>query len=259
MRRLWLLALVASGGLGCVENVQNVVAVNVQAPRCDDDAFAKRLETWGSWSDDETYGTVWTPSDAEFVPFATDGYFADLGGEMVWLSDRPWGETLHRGWWVHSRKRWRWVPGRARSGAVVRWVHDGDRTAWAPTAPPRIWRHGREQAIAPRNQPLVGVRKDDELAVTVLGAPKSDDEPDATQDDEQLRSYAHLAADVKASGEEAVDELTEDDGFDGAGGGGGRGGRGAAAHGAAHGSSSATVHGGGVVTGVSASAAAGHH
>ena len=203
MRRLCLVALAAIGGLGCAENATHLVAVDAHVVRTDDDSFEKSLETWGSWSNDETYGTVWTPSRADFVPYATDGHFADVGGEMVWLSDLPWGETLHRGWWVRSQDRWRWVPGRVRSGAVVRWAHEGDRTAWAPAAPP-----GMPEA------PLVGERPDDELAITVLGAPnEAGDEPDATQDDEQRRAYSRLATDVQAAGYDAADELMSDDGF----------------------------------------------
>jgi len=167
MRIVLLAALAATG---CVESVPRVAVPEV---RVDDDGFAKRLEAWGAWSNDATYGAVWTPSDAGFVPYATDGWFADVGGEMTWLSDRPWGETLHRGWWVRAGGRWRWVPGSRRSGAVVRWIRDGERTAWAPAAPP--W------PGAPEN-PIVGSVRDDQLALTVLGPPETDD---ATDDAEE--------------------------------------------------------------------------
>ena len=186
MRILWLAALAA---MGCAANVPRVAAPDV---RVDDDGFTKRLETWGVWSEDATYGAVWTPADARFVPYATDGYFADVGGEMTWLSDLPWGETLHRGWWVRARGRWRWVPGSRRSGAVVRWIRDGERTAWAPAAPPWI----------ARDAPIVGSLRDDELAVTVLGAPESVD--DATDDEEQLRDYAAIGREIEAAGREAA-------------------------------------------------------
>ncbi len=257
MRTVLVLALAAMGSFGCVESydtVEIVVAVGARPPRCEHDAFEKGLQAWGAWSEDATYGTVWTPSNPNFVPYATDGDFVDLGGEVSWVSDVPWGETLHRGWWVRSRDRWRWVPGTVRSGAVVRWIQDGERTAWAPAAPPRIRRCDREEAIALRDDaPVVGERRDDELAVTVLDAPQTTDEQasDATSaaDDEQLRAYANVAASVREAGEEAADELLEDDGFSGSfgsargghGGHGGHGGRGG--HGSSHHSASSHSRG----------------
>ncbi len=133
--------------------------------------FDDALAGYGVWSEDPTYGAIWTPSDATFVPYATSGRFADLG-DVVWLSELPWGAaTLHHGRWVRHEGRWRWVPGMKYAGAWVTWSHDGDTTAWSPAPPTLVFRNGVAVRITPPPEPIVGARNDLTLA---LVPPKPD-------------------------------------------------------------------------------------
>jgi len=174
------LGIIAACG-GCAVNTGDVVVVDARTGACtagaDEDpralsAFDGELAGHGTWSDDETYGTVWTPDDADFVPYATDGTFADTGGDLVWISDVPWGvATLHHGRWVRCKHRWRWIPGMKHAGAWVTMKHDGGRTSWTPAPPAFVWRHGAAVPITPPVEPVVGTRTDDELALVAPDLP----------------------------------------------------------------------------------------
>lgn len=127
----------------------------------DDDAYADTdpsalsdfrtpLEGHGTWSEDPTYGTVWTPSRDEvgpdFTPYVTAGHWA-YDDEWVWVSDWSWGWVpFHYGRWVLVAGRgWCWVPGRLYSGAWVVWRTGDDGygwVGWAPMPPVWIWRGG---------------------------------------------------------------------------------------------------------------------
>ena len=162
-----LAALLFAFAVGCAPHEATRMA---SAPPADGEAQAlvmwdAELAGYGTWSDDETYGTVWTPDDAAFVPYATSGHFDDVSGPLVWVSTLPWGAaTLHHGRWVRSDDRWRWVPGVAYSGAWVTWSHAGSKTSWAPAPPTRVWLDGERVRIAPPDEPIVGTREDDEIA-----------------------------------------------------------------------------------------------
>ncbi|MBV9945939.1 MAG: hypothetical protein JOZ69_03735 [Myxococcales bacterium] len=112
--------------------------------------FHATLDPYGSWVDDETYGSVWVPSPGavgeEFTPYVSGGHWA-YDDEYVWVSDYPWGwAPFHYGRWVHGpRLGWAWIPGRAYAGAWVSWRYGWDDWAyvgWAPLAPAWCWRHG---------------------------------------------------------------------------------------------------------------------
>ncbi len=111
--------------------------------------FHSALDSYGTWVDDPTYGTVWVPSSsavgADFTPYATAGRWT-YDNDYVWVSDYPWGwAPFHYGRWVFVDGRgWSWIPGRAYRGAWVTWgVDDGYGYAgWYPLAPAFVWMHG---------------------------------------------------------------------------------------------------------------------
>jgi len=113
--------------------------------------FRPALEGHGQWVDDPTYGTVWTPSEAEvgtdFVPYQTAGHWTYSDDtNYVWVSDYSWGwAPFHYGRWAHVNRGWGWIPGRTYSGAWVTWRTGGigyDYIGWAPAGPEWYWYNG---------------------------------------------------------------------------------------------------------------------
>ncbi len=112
--------------------------------------FQATLDPHGSWVDDPTYGTLWTPNADEvgpdFAPYVSGGHWAYDDGD-VWVSDYAWGwAAFHYGRWVWLRDRgWSWVPGRLYADAWVVWRVGDDTTAyvgWAPMPPTWGWQGG---------------------------------------------------------------------------------------------------------------------
>jgi hypothetical protein len=110
--------------------------------------FHSALDPYGSWVDDPSYGTVWTPSDSvvgeDFQPYVSNGQWTydDYGG-YAWDSDYDWGwAPFHYGRWVYLGSRWGWVPGRTYAGAWVSWRYGGGYLGWAPLPPTYYWRGG---------------------------------------------------------------------------------------------------------------------
>jgi hypothetical protein len=112
--------------------------------------FQSTLDPHGTWVDDPTYGTVWTPSADEvgtdFAPYATAGHWSYDDGD-VWVSDYEWGwAAFHYGRWVWLQGLgWSWIPGRLYADAWVVWriADDGSGyVGWAPMAPTWGWRGG---------------------------------------------------------------------------------------------------------------------
>ncbi|HEY3819892.1 MAG TPA: DUF6600 domain-containing protein [Polyangiaceae bacterium] len=109
--------------------------------------FRPALDPYGTWTDDPSYGTVWTPDPAQvgptFQPYDTAGSWDWADGDYVWLSDYAWGWVcFHYGRWAWSAGRWLWIPGRDYAGAWVSWrVGDDDfgLVGWAPMGPDWIW------------------------------------------------------------------------------------------------------------------------
>jgi hypothetical protein len=108
--------------------------------------FRATLSPYGTWTDDSTYGTVWTPSPtvvgADFTPYSTAGHWV-YDDDWVWISDYDWGwAPFHYGRWVWVDGRgWMWIPGRVYRGAWVAWgVDDGyGYLGWYPMGPSFIW------------------------------------------------------------------------------------------------------------------------
>lgn len=112
--------------------------------------FQPTLDPHGTWIDDSTYGTVWTPNaeevGADFAPYVSAGHWA-YDDDYVWQSDYTWGwAPFHYGRWVWIRDRgWSWIPGRLYANAWVVWRVGDESTAfvgWAPAPPVWGWRGG---------------------------------------------------------------------------------------------------------------------
>ncbi len=165
-----------AGSLGCEDLFEGNVVVQdpravpiVEGTDSDPRALTEYNDTlagYGWWSNDDTYGTEWTPSDPTFVPYATHGRFVNIDGNAVWLSELAWGPaTLHHGRWVQHDGRWHWIPGLSYSSAWVQWSQDGETTFWQPTPPTLAWRNGVPYRIEPPQEPYVGSSRVETLAL----------------------------------------------------------------------------------------------
>ncbi|HEY7787419.1 MAG TPA: DUF6600 domain-containing protein, partial [Casimicrobiaceae bacterium] len=72
------------------------------------------LDSYGAWSPEATYGTVWFPRDVRsgWAPYS-DGRWSwiDPWG-WTWVDEAPWGfAPFHYGRWAHFNRGWGWVPG----------------------------------------------------------------------------------------------------------------------------------------------------
>ena len=110
--------------------------------------FGPRLDPYGAWTTDPSYGQVWTP-DASIVgdgfsPYLTAGrWTVDASGSQVWSSDYPFGDIVfHYGRWVWITGGWGWVPGYRYAPAWVAWRLPTDASGfygWAPLPPSFVW------------------------------------------------------------------------------------------------------------------------
>jgi hypothetical protein len=124
--------------------------------------FHPALDAYGTWSDDPTYGSVWTPSVAEtgpdFVPYVSGGHWV-YGDDYAWSSDYTWGwAPFHYGRWVHLQARgWSWIPGREYAPAWVEWRTGDAYVGWTPAPPLFVWRGGIAVSLgfAPPAPPFV--------------------------------------------------------------------------------------------------------
>ena len=74
----------------------------------------EELDTFGTWRNTETYGSVWVPSGvpAAWQPYSTGRWIWDLRFGWTWLDDAPWGwAPYHYGRWVFFGNYWGWAPG----------------------------------------------------------------------------------------------------------------------------------------------------
>jgi len=102
------------------------------------------LDSYGSWRDDSTYGTVWVPTSVQsgWRPYH-DGHWVWVEPfGWTWVSDEPWGwAPYHYGTWFHAAYGWAWCPGpqvQYWSPAVVHFVSYGDDVCWAPLCPSEV-------------------------------------------------------------------------------------------------------------------------
>jgi hypothetical protein len=114
--------------------------------------FRPTLDPYGTWVDDEKYGTVWVPNrDAvgeDFAPYVSAGHWALTDdGDWIWQSDYPFGDVVfHYGRWVWlPGTGWAWVAGQRYANAWVTWrvpTDDYGYVGWAPMPPTWGWYGG---------------------------------------------------------------------------------------------------------------------
>jgi hypothetical protein len=114
--------------------------------------FRPTLDPYGTWVEDQKYGTVWVPSrDAvgdDFAPYVSSGHWAlTEDGDWTWQSDYPFGGVVfHYGRWVWvPGTGWAWVAGRRYANAWVNWrvpTDDYGYLGWAPMPPAWGWYGG---------------------------------------------------------------------------------------------------------------------
>ena len=120
--------------------------------------FHSTLDAYGTWVEDETYGTVWTPSQSvvgtDFAPYVSAGHWT-YDTDYVWVSDYSWGwAPFHYGRWTYIGARgWGWIPGRSYAGAWVTWrtgYDDWGYVGWAPLPPAWYWHNGYAYGMSVR-------------------------------------------------------------------------------------------------------------
>ncbi|HZL16302.1 MAG TPA: DUF6600 domain-containing protein, partial [Polyangia bacterium] len=103
--------------------------------------FQTALAPYGSWSDDPTYGNVWSPYastvGSDFVPYASCGHWLMSEYGWTWISDLSWGwAPFHYGRWIPITGRgWSWVPGTMWGPAWVSWRSGNGYVGWSPLPP----------------------------------------------------------------------------------------------------------------------------
>jgi hypothetical protein len=114
------------------------------------------LDTYGTWSPETTYGSVWFPRRvaSDWAPYR-EGHWAwiDPWG-WTWVDDEPWGfAPFHYGRWAHFSRGWGWVPGPRSvrpvyAPALVAFVggagfslsvSSGPAIGWFPLAPREVY------------------------------------------------------------------------------------------------------------------------
>ena len=112
--------------------------------------FKSTLDPYGTWQDDNQYGTVWQPDPGvvgnDFAPYVTGGHWG-YDDDYTWVSDYDWGwAPFHYGRWTYIAGRgWCWIPGRRYAGAWVSWrvgPAGYGYVGWGPMAPSWYWRGG---------------------------------------------------------------------------------------------------------------------
>lgn len=71
------------------------------------------LDAYGTWSNDPSYGEVWTPRVApDWAPYRAGRWVYEDYYGWTWVSDDPWGwAPYHYGSWYYGPMGWSWYPG----------------------------------------------------------------------------------------------------------------------------------------------------
>jgi hypothetical protein len=112
--------------------------------------FQEPLQGYGSWENDDTYGTVWVPDTSvvgsDFAPYQSGGSWTLTDDDQwLWVSTYDWGYVpFHYGRWIWiSGRGWSWIPGRTYAPSWAVWrTSDYGYIGWAPMPPSWYWYGG---------------------------------------------------------------------------------------------------------------------
>jgi hypothetical protein len=110
------------------------------------------LDRYGSWDNDDEYGSVWYPTAVavDWAPYRFGRWAWISPWGWTWVDAAPWGfAPFHYGRWAYRRERWCWVPGPRHlrpvyAPALVAWVGGpqvgvtvgvGQPVGWFPLGP----------------------------------------------------------------------------------------------------------------------------
>src|SRR5262249_19050000 len=95
------------------------------------DIFFDQLDPYGTWYDDPTYGWVFVPHNAGYLPYS-NGYWKYTDYGLLWVSNDPFGwATDHYGRWAFVN-RWVWAPDLTWGLSWVQWRAGDGWLGWAP-------------------------------------------------------------------------------------------------------------------------------
>lgn len=99
--------------------------------------FYDELSPYGNWINYPGHGYVWSPYEAGFAPYATNGHWVYSTYGWTWVSNYRWGwAPFHYGRWFNdARYGWLWLPGYEWAPAWVAWRGGGGYYGWAPLGP----------------------------------------------------------------------------------------------------------------------------
>ena len=100
------------------------------------DGYAATFDRYGTWQNDDTYGSVWYPSNTadDWRPYY-DGrwdYTSSYGWTWIAGGDVWAYPTHHYGRWNLGSRGWYWIPSRRWGAAWVYWAVAPDYVGWCP-------------------------------------------------------------------------------------------------------------------------------
>ncbi len=117
------------------------------------------LSEHGSWFYAGQYnGWVWRPyaRASNWRPYHYGRWNHSPGGQLIWVSDEPWGWVpYHYGRWaLSSAYGWVWLPGTGYSPAWVYWMYGPSYVGWIPSGfydcyrPYSNWLYSRDRSAS---------------------------------------------------------------------------------------------------------------
>jgi len=123
------------GGVQYVEQPTLAATPQATGTEVTIEVFLEELAPYGTWSEMEPYGPVWTAADPSYEPYEK-GYWAYTEYGFTWIADTEWGwATEHYGRWVWANDQWVWIPDEEWGPAWVEWRDAGTMVGWAPLGP----------------------------------------------------------------------------------------------------------------------------
>ena len=143
------------------------------------------LNDYGQWQQEPDVGNVWFPTQVgdDWVPYSAGHWAWVVPWGWSWVDDAPWGfAPFHYGRWIHTGRRWGWVPAPARRHAVyapalVAWIGGpgtgmalslggGAAVGWLPLAPGEVYVPG--YGVSPRYLQNVNISNTSSLSATTV-------------------------------------------------------------------------------------------